>query len=92
MLFNSFEFLLFFPIVTLIYFVIPAKVKWVWLLITSYFFYMNWHAEYALLMAACTLVTFIASRLIVGTEDKKKRKLCLIGGIVFNIGMLAYFK
>ena len=92
MLFNSFEFLIFFPIVTLVYFLLPAKVKWVWLLIMSYFFYMNWHAEYALLMAACTLVTFIASRLIVGTEDKKKRKMVLTGGIVFNIGMLAYFK
>ena len=92
MLFNSFEFLIFFPIVTLVYFLLPAKVKWVWLLVMSYFFYMNWHAEYALLMAACTLVTFIASRLIVGTENKKKRKLVLIGGIVFNIGMLAYFK
>ena len=44
MLFNSFEFLIFFPVVTLIYFALPAKVKWVWLLITSYFFYMNWHA------------------------------------------------
>lgn len=92
MLFNSFEFLLFFPIVTLVYFVIPAKVKWVWLLVTSYFFYMNWHAEYALLMAACTLVTFVASRLIVGTDDQKRRKLYLTGGIVINIGMLAYFK
>ena len=92
MLFNSFEFLIFFPVVTLIYFLIPAKVKWVWLLVTSYFFYMNWHAEYALLMAACTLVTFICSRLIVATEDVKRRKFVLASGIVLNIGMLAYFK
>ena len=41
MLFNSFEFLIFFPIVTLIYFLLPAKVKWVWLLMKSYFFYIT---------------------------------------------------
>ena len=92
MLFNSFEFLFFFPIVTLVYFLIPAKIKWVWLLIASYFFYMNWHAEYALLMAACTLVTFIGSRLIVRYDDPKKKKMAMWGSIVLNIGMLAYFK
>jgi len=92
MLFNSFEFLIFFPVVTLVYFLIPDRVKWIWLLITSYFFYMNWHAEYALLMAACTIVTFVCSRLIDGTKEPKRRKAALWGGVVFNIGLLAYFK
>ncbi len=92
MLFNSFEFLIFFPVVTLVYFLLPAKVKWVWLLVMSYFFYMNWHAEYALLMAACTLVTHACSLLIDRTKDKKRRKLAMWGGIIFNIGLLAYFK
>ena len=38
MLFNSYQFLIFFPIVTLIYFLIPRKVRWVWLLVMSYYF------------------------------------------------------
>ena len=92
MLFNSFEFLIFFPIVTLIYFVLPRRVRWCWLLVTSYFFYMNWHAEYALLMAACTVVTYGCARLVDSIADAKWRKRVLIGGIVFNIGLLAYFK
>ena len=92
MLFNSFEFLIFFPVVTLIYFILPAKVKWVWLLITSYFFYMNWHAEYALLMLACTAVTFVCSLLIDSAKEQKKRKAFMWTGIVLNIGLLAYFK
>ena len=92
MLFNSFEFLIFFPVVTLVYFLIPDRVKWIWLLVTSYFFYMNWHAEYALLMAACTIVTFVSSRLIVRYDDPKKKKLAMIASIVLNIGLLAYFK
>ena len=92
MLFNSFEFLIFFPIVTLIYFVLPRRGRWIWLLVTSYFFYMNWHAEYALLMAACTVVTYGCARLIDAVGDARRRKGVLIGGIVFNIGLLAYFK
>jgi len=92
MLFNSFEFLIFFPIVTLVYFLLPAKVKWIWLLITSYFFYMNWHAEYALLMLACTVVTFVCSLLIDSSKEKKQRKIAMWAGIVLNIGLLAYFK
>lgn len=92
MLFNSFSFLIFFPIVTLIYFVIPKRVRWMWLLVTSYFFYMNWHAEYALLMALCTLVTFGCSLAIDRYSEKKARKRVLAAGIVFNVGLLAYFK
>lgn len=92
MLFNSFEFLIFFPVVTLAYFLMPRRIRWVWLLVTSYYFYMNWHAEYALLMAVCTLVTFLCARLIDRQESLKTRKRVLIAGIVFNIGLLAYFK
>ena len=92
MLFNSFEFLVFFPVVTLIYFAIPRKVRWVWLLVMSYFFYMNWNAEYALLLAASTVVTYGCGRVIADSASPKKKKAVLIGGIVFNIAMLGYFK
>ncbi|MBR4039219.1 MAG: MBOAT family protein [Clostridia bacterium] len=92
MLFNSFEFLIFFPIVTAVYFALPKKVQWIWLLVMSYFFYMNWHAEYALLMAACTIVTHACSLIITDIKEKKHKKIAMWGGIVFNIGLLAYFK
>lgn len=92
MIFNSFAFLVFFPIVTLVYFVIPRRVRWVWLLLASYYFYMNWHAEYALLMAASTVVTWVCSLIIDRYESVRTRKLVLVLGIVFNIGMLGYFK
>jgi len=92
MLFNSLEFLLFFPVVTLIYFVLPHKAQWIWLLAMSYFFYMNWHAEYALLMVACTAVTFVCARVIAKVSEPKKRKAALWAGVIFNIGMLGYFK
>ena len=92
MLFNSFEFLIFFPIVTLVYFLLPGRLQWIWLLAMSYFFYMNWHAEYALLMAACTIVTYACSLVITALEEKKHKKIAMLMGIVFNIGLLGYFK
>ena len=64
MLFNSLQFLLFFPIVVLFYFIIPQQVRWVWLLVASYYFYMCWNAKYALLMATSTAITWLSGLLI----------------------------
>ena len=74
MLFNSFSFVIFFPIVTLLYFVIPHKFRYIWLLIASYYFYMNWDARYALLLAGVTAVTFFGGYILGRTEKKKIRK------------------
>ncbi len=60
MLFNSLQFLIFFPIVVLLYFAFPRKVRYIWLLIASYFFYMCWNAKYALLMLFSTIVTWVS--------------------------------
>ncbi len=61
MLFNSIEFLLFFPIVTFVYFIFPKKYRYLWLLASSYFFYMSWNINYAFLLFASTLITYTAS-------------------------------
>ena len=62
MLFNSLNFLLFFPVVCIIYFAIPA-LKWrnLFLLAASYWFYMNWKPAYALLLLTSTAVTYVAA-------------------------------
>ena len=64
MLFNSVNFLIFFPVVVLIYFLMPKKVKYVWLLAASYFFYMCWNAKYALLLLWSTAITYLSGLLI----------------------------
>ena len=64
MLFNSIDFMLFFPIVTVIYFLIPDKIKYIWLLITSYYFYMCWNAKYALLILTSTVITYLSGIVI----------------------------
>ena len=57
MLFNSLSFLIFFPIVVLLHFAFPHKVRYIWLLVASYYFYMSWNPKYAMLMALSTVLT-----------------------------------
>ena len=72
MLFNSLQFLLFFPAVTLIYFLIPMKIRYLWLLAASYYFYMGWNARYALLLLTSTLVTYLSGILLEAVSGKVK--------------------
>lgn len=93
MLFNSLSFLLFFPIVLLIYFVIPKKTRYIWLLVTSYYFYMCWNAEYALLLLASTGVTYLAALFIDRWKDKPFRKKMMVAcSLILNFGILFFFK
>lgn len=92
MLFNSLTFLIFFPAVVCLYFVLPHKYRWGMLLIASYIFYMGWNAAYALLLFASTLVTYLAALFIDKSEKQKRKKLFLTLSLVINLGILFVFK
>lgn len=92
MLFNSFSFIVFFPVVTLLYFVIPHRFRYIWLLIASYYFYMNWDARYALLLAGCTLVTYACGIALGRTEKKKIGKALLVLSLLIIFGILFLYK
>ena len=62
MLFNSLEFLVFFPVVVGLYFATPHRFRWALLLAASYYFYASWRPEYLLLIVASTLVDSFAAR------------------------------
>lgn len=64
MLFNSMEFLVFFPAVVILTYIIPGRVRYLWLLAASYYFYMCWNARYALLLLFSTAATYCASLFI----------------------------
>lgn len=72
MQFNSIDFLVFFPAVVLIYWIIPKKVRYLWLLVASYYFYMSWNASYAMLIGASTLITYVCGLLVewTGTHEE----------------------
>ena len=64
MLFNTPQYILFLPLVVLVYYCLPKKVRYIWLLLTSYYFYMQWNPLYVLLLFSCTLVTYLCGRMM----------------------------
>lgn len=92
MLFNSPAFLLFFPIVTIIYFLLEHRWRWLWLLSASCFFYMFFRPVYILILFFTIAVDYAAGIIIENHTDNRKRKLWLILSIVANAGVLIFFK
>lgn len=97
--FNSLSFLIFFPIVTLVYFIINHKYRWLWLLVASYYFYMCWNPKYALLIATSTVITYLSGIFIskfnkIENKAKSKRlKLITVTiSLLSNLGILFLFK
>lgn len=93
MLFNSLQFAIFFPVAALIYFVIPKKMRCLWLLLASYVFYMSASPKYVVFLLFSTLVTYAGGLLVERAEAKKKKFymgltfLCSLG----VLGLLKYF-
>lgn len=92
MLFNSFVFLLFFPIVCCLYWLLPAKHRNVFLLIASYYFYMSWKPAYGLLILFSTVVTYFCARFLRPEDSGRKKKLVLVSSLIINLGILFVFK
>lgn len=91
MLFNSFQFLVFFPVVVIIYFLLPQKYRWFHLLVSSCIFYAAFIPSYLLILAFTIIVDYFAGIMIARTSGKK-RKWYLILSIIANISILAVFK
>lgn len=92
MLFNSIEFLLFFPIVTLLFYILPFKYRWVHLLAASCFFYMFFIPQYILILLITILIDYYAGIQIEKVEDKKRKKTFLVLSIVATCLVLFIFK
>ncbi len=92
MTFNSWEFLIFYPIVALLYFALPKKLKWPMLLIASYYFYMFYQAELIFLIVATTFISWLASNIIERTENVRVKKLMLTLTLVVCLGVLFFYK
>lgn len=92
MLFNSQLFAVFLTAVFLFYYILPARFRWVFLLLASYAFYMNLHVAYGLLLFFTTLLTFCLALRLENAPDRKKKRLCLTGGILPLLAILLVFK
>ena len=91
MVFNSIEFLYFFAVVLVVYFALPPqRTRNLFLLGASYFFYMWWRPDYAILMLITTSIGYLTAR---GMErESKLRTSLLIFSLITNLGILFVFK
>ena len=86
MVFNSMEFLIFFPIVVLIYYIIPLKYRYIWLLISSYYFYYTCSFKYVVLLMGTTLITYGCGRMLDNIHEKDTDcKRVVFGKIILGI-------
>lgn len=92
MLFNSLEFVLFFIVVTGLFFVLPHRYRWVLLLAASCFFYMFFKPIYILILGFTIVIDYYAGILIENEQDEVRRKRFLSMSIIANLGVLAVFK
>lgn len=92
MLFNSIDFLIFFPIVVLVFLIIPKKLRTICLLIASYYFYMSWNPKYAVLIGMSTIITYLSGIFIDKVDSAKKKKIIVTFSLISNLGILAIFK
>ncbi len=91
--FNSGAFLVFLPVVTAVYWLLPHRGRKYWLLAASYFFYMYANPSLILLLLASTAVDYFCG---LGIERFRGRRrilrLLLLTSVCVNLGLLFTFK
>lgn len=92
MLFNSIDFVWFLPLIVGLYYLVPARLRWILLLAASYTFYMFWKVEYVLLILGSTVVDYLMARQMAAQSTRRKRRPYLILSLVSNLGLLFAFK
>ncbi len=87
-------FILFVMLSVLVYYILPKKVRWWALLVSSYVYYLAAGAEYLVFILFSTLVTYVCGILIEKNleNNRKRAKAVLILGLVLNFGMLGVVK
>lgn len=92
MLFNSLEFLVFFPMVVALYFLLPNRFRWILLLIASYYFYMCWNYKYVVLLLFTTIVCYACAIWIYKTRHRYLKVSLLVFTLFIYLGTLFFFK
>jgi alginate O-acetyltransferase complex protein AlgI len=92
MLFNSLHFLVFFPLVFFLYFLLPYRFRNGLLLVASIYFYMAWKPIFILLVLLSVSIDYVAGILIDKASDARKKKWYLIVSLSSNLAILGFFK
>lgn len=92
MAFNSYLYLVFLPLVLILYYTLPNRQRWILLLIASYLFYMMYEVTYGLILLTSTGICWLVAQKINETTNQQRRKQLLTIGIVADAGILFAFK
>ncbi len=92
MLFNSIEFLLFFLIVTSVFFALPHRFRWIHLLLASCIFYCAFIPAYILILFFTIVIDYLAGIWIEGAGNAITKKRYLTLSIIANLSVLFFFK
>jgi len=92
MLFNSIHYLIFLAVVCVVFYLLKGRLKVLWLLVSSYGFYMSWNPWYAIFLVFITLNDFYCARLIQAYRSQKYAILFTIFSISANVSLLIFFK
>jgi alginate O-acetyltransferase complex protein AlgI len=92
MVFNSLHFVAFFAVVYPLYRMLPHRAQNWMLVAASYYFYAAWDWRFLGLLIGSTVIDFSVARYLDATDDTRRRKMALVLSLVFNLGMLGFFK
>ncbi|HEX2946904.1 MAG TPA: MBOAT family O-acyltransferase [Clostridia bacterium] len=92
MIFNSLQYALFISLIVILYFILPQRTRWIFLLAASYFFYVCFDARYALLLLFSTVITFFSALLLHTARNQRQKVLYFVSCLVVNLGILFVFK
>ncbi len=92
MVFNSVEFLVFFPIVIAAFFACPCRYRWMLLLVASYVFYAVCGLWCVVLIMVSTLVNYVLALQMSKTPAGSRRRRLMALGLLYNLGSLFGFK
>ena len=89
--FASFPFLIFFLSVCILFYIIPHKYRWLLLLVSSCFFYMNSVPSYILILGLTIIINYLAG-ISIDKSVGQSRKTALVISLIANVAVLSFFK
>ncbi len=92
MLFNSFAYVIFLPIVFILYWLLPNRFRWAVILVSSCYFYMSWNPKYIVLIFLTTFISYLCGIGLERAQTSKRKKWILASCLIACLGTLFFFK
>lgn len=86
------SFYIFLPICILLYYLLPVKVRYIWLLFCSYYFYCSLDGAFASLLIISTIITWLCGDVVSRLYKRNSRLFVMFLGIIINISFLIIYK